>query len=372
MKIFYIAPEESIHAECWMRYFADAGHEIHLITSDAPSINIGNIRLNILKRFGPHSPIISHLVNSVAKEFQFRRLIRTLKPDIIHAHYIRRATLLAAASGFHPFVVTVWGSDILVAPKESKISRFIVKYVLKKADLITCGGEHIKKPLQELGANSQKIRTVYFGADTRKFNPGQKDDKLRERLRIFDSPTIISLRNLELLYDIESLIVAIPQVLKKVPTAKFVIAGEGSEKAKLKELAKSLKISDSVRFVGWVPNSELPRYIVSADIYVSTALSDGGLALSTTEAMASELPVIITDFGDNRRWVKDGVNGFIIPLRDPEALAAKIIYLLQNEAVRRKFGQINREIIEERYNWKKEMGKMEKLYREVINRYKKG
>ena len=128
MKIFYIAPSKSIHAERWMRYFADAGHEVHLITSDAPQINIKNIKVEMLKRFGPHSPIISHLVNFVAKEFQFRKLIRTLKPDIIHAHYIMRATLLGAASGFHPFVVTVWGSDILVAPKESKISRFIVKY----------------------------------------------------------------------------------------------------------------------------------------------------------------------------------------------------------------------------------------------------
>ena len=86
--------------------------------------------------------------------------------------------------------------------------------------------------------------------------------------------------------------------------------------------------------------------------------------------MASELPVIITDFGDNRRWVKDGINGFIIPLRNPQALATKIIYLLQNEEERKKFGKINRQIIEEKNNWEKEMGKMEKLYQEVIKKYK--
>jgi len=372
MKIFYIVPLESIHAERWMRYFADAGHDIHLITSDKPSQIIKNVKVNPLKRFGPHFPIISHLVNSIAKEFQFRKLIRTLKPDIIHAHYIMRATLLGAVSGFHPFVVTVWGSDILIAPKESKISRYIAKYVLRKADLITCDAEHIKKPLVELGANPQKIKIIYFGTDTRKFSPGKRDNKLREKLGILDSPAIISLRNLQPLYDIKSLIIAIPQVLKKIPTAKFIIAGKGSEETKLKALAKSLKILESIRFVGWIPNNELPQYIASADIYVSTSLSDAGLAASTAEAMASELPVIITDFGDNRKWVKDGINGFIIPLRDPEVLAQKIIYLLQNESERKKLGKANRQIIEEKNNWEKEMGKMEKLYQELIKKHKSG
>ena len=372
MKIFYIVPLESIHAERWMRYFADAGHDIHLITSDKPSQIIKNVKVNPLKRFGPHFPIISHLVNSIAKEFQFRKLIRTLKPDIIHAHYIMRATLLGAVSGFHPFVVTVWGSDILIAPKESKISRYIAKYVLRKADLITCDGENVKKAMIKLGVNSSKIKIIYFGVDTEKFIRGPKDEELKNKLEISDSPIIISLRRLEPLYDVETLIRCIPFVFKEVPQAKFIIAGKGSEETKLKALAKSLKILESIRFVGWIPHNELPQYIASADIYVSTALSDAGLAVSTAEAMASELPVIITDFGDNRKWVKDGINGFIIPLRDPEVLAQKIIYLLQNESERKKLGKANRQIIEEKNNWEKEMGKMEKLYQELIKKHKSG
>jgi len=366
MKIFYIVPLESIHAERWMRYFADAGHDIHLITSDKPSQIIKNVKVNPLKRFGPHFPIISHLVNSIAKEFQFRKLIRTLKPDIIHAHYIMRATLLGAVSGFHPFVVTVWGSDILIAPKESKISRYIAKYVLRKADLITCDGENVKKAMIKLGVNSSKIKIIYFGVDTEKFIRGPKDEELKNKLEISDSPIIISLRRLEPLYDVETLIRCIPFVFKEVPQAKFIIAGKGSEETKLKALAKSLKILESIRFVGWIPHNELPQYIASADIYVSTALSDAGLAVSTAEAMASELPVIITDFGDNRKWVKDGINGFIIPLRDPEVLAQKIIYLLQNESERKKLGKANRQIIEEKNNWEKEMSKMKNIYKRLI------
>ena len=87
--------------------------------------------------------------------------------------------------------------------------------------------------------------------------------------------------------------------------------------------------------------------------------------------MACGLPVVITDYGNNREWVEDGINGFVVPLRNPEALASKIIYLLHNEEKRGKFGQANRQTIEQRMNQEKEMGRMEKLYNELIERYKR-
>ena len=86
--------------------------------------------------------------------------------------------------------------------------------------------------------------------------------------------------------------------------------------------------------------------------------------------MACGLPVVITDFGDNSKWVEDGVNGFVVPLKDPKALAEKIIYLLKNEDERMKFGGRNRKIVEERSNYYTEMKKMEKIYEELIVKYK--
>jgi len=300
---------------------------------------------------------------------QFKRLVRNINPDIIHAHYITDTALLGAASGFHPFVVTVWGSDVLIAPHQSKVSKWIAKYVLKRADLITCDAEHIQEPLVELGADPRKINLILFAVDTRKFKPGEKNERLREELGILNSPTILSLRHLEPLYDIETLIASIPLVLEEIPEATFVLLGKGSQEAKLKGLSKSLGVSDSVRFVGQVPEDEVSKYLTSVDICVSTALSDSGPG-GIIEAMACELPVITTDFGDNRQWVEDGVNGFIIPLRSPQVLASRIVHLIRNPDIRQKFGQINRQIIEERNNWEKEMGKMEKLYEELIVRFK--
>jgi len=313
-----------------------------------------------------------HYIARYGSLLEITKLISKIQPEIIHAHYISHFGILAGLyswlSGFKPIVITTWGSDILVDAKGLK--KRLIRYALKKADCITCDAEHMVKALIELGADPQKIKLIYFGTDTIKFSPEQRSEKLRGELGILDSPAIISLRNLEPIYDVGSLIKAIPLVLGEVPEAKFIIAGRGSQEAELKRLAKSLGVSGSIRFVDWIPNDELPKCLASADIYVSTSLSDAGLAASTAEAMACGLPVVITDFGDNRKWVEDGVNGFIVPLKDPKALAETIIYLLKHEDIRKEFGMRNRRIIEERNNYYKEMEKMENIYIELIERYK--
>lgn len=374
MKICYIAPivPGPEHTQRWVRYFADRGHEVHLILSSDKLSDVGleDVQSHVLKRFGPRIRIVNYLINSIPLLIQFKRLVKDINPDIIHVHQISDLTLLGAVDGFHPFIVTPWGSDVLIAPKESNMSRRIVKYVLKKADLITCDAEHIKEPLVELGARSQKIRLIYFGVNTRKFKPGPKDNRLMNELGILDAPIIISSRRLDSDCDIESMIAAMPMVLKEVPEAKFVIVGQGSQEIELKELTKSQGVWNSVKFVGWIPNDELPHYLTSADIFVSTALSDAGLAASTAEAMACGLPVIVTDFGDNKKWVEDGINGFIIPLKYPKSLAEKIIYLLKSKDVRMEFGIRNRKIIEEKNDYYKEMEKMENIYKELIEEYK--
>ncbi|MDP2729873.1 MAG: glycosyltransferase family 4 protein [Dehalococcoidales bacterium] len=364
MKICYVAPP-GVHTSRWLSYFADKGHDVHLITSLEPSDNIDNVKLHLLKRIGPRLRVINYLINSVPMLLQFKSLIKSIEPDILHAHYIMETSLLAALGGFHPFIVTTWGSDVLIAPRKSRMSGWVAKFVLKRADLVTCDAEHIKEPLTGLGADPRKIKLIYFGTDTEKFKPMPKDERLAKELGTPGSPTIISLRRFEPIYNVETLIRAVPLVLGEVPEAKFLLVERGSQQEMLKGLAESLGVSSRVIFTGLVPPDELPRYLNLADIYVSTSLSDAGLASSTAEAMACGLPVVITDFGDNGKWVQDGVNGFIIPQKAPQELASKIIALIKDEEMRKRFGKKNRGIITERSDWQKEMAKMGRLYEEL-------
>ncbi len=115
MKICYLASPD-VHTNRWVKYFADRGHEVHMVASAKPSGNpVDNVKLHLLKRFGPPIRILNYPINSVSLMLQFKRLIRNLNPDVIHAHSINDIALLGAASGFHPFVVTAWGSDVLIA-----------------------------------------------------------------------------------------------------------------------------------------------------------------------------------------------------------------------------------------------------------------
>lgn len=353
MKLCFLAGANSTHSKRWIAYFADRGHEIHWI-SFTPSTegDIENVKLYLIKK------------NLLFNAIYIKRLIKKIDPDILHAHYAGVNGVIGAFSGFHPFVLTAWGSDVLITAK-SKMKGPLVKFALNKADLITCDAEHMRDAMDRIGVDFQKIKLVYFGVETQKFNPGTRSEKIRSKLGISNSPAIISLRNFEPVYNVESLIQSIPQVLKEIPEAKFMIAGRGSQESEFKKLAKSLGCLESIRFVGWISNDELPQYLASMDIYVSTSLSDAGLAASTAEAMACELPVIITDSGENKKWVKDGENGFIVSTKSPNALTEKIIYLLKNEDVRLKFGKFNRKIIEERNSYQKEMAKMETLYKEL-------
>jgi len=360
MKICFLAGANSIHSYRWIKFFADKGYEVHWI-SLVPNI-FGNIKGVEFYRFRefPAKPL-DILFNAIP----VRKLIRKINPDILHAHYAGVNGVLGALSGFHPFVLTAWGSDILIVSKNRLVKLFI-KFALKKADLITCDAEHMKEAMIELGADSSKIKIVYFGVDIRKFSPGLRDEKLIEKLKIQNCPAIISLRNFDPIYNLETLIKSIPLVLKEVPEAKFIIAGRGPEEEKLKNFAKNLKVLESIRFVGWISNEELPAYLRTVDIYVSTSLSDAGIASSTTEAMACGLPVVITNAGENDKWIDDGENGFLVGAKNPRALAEKMVVLLRNRILREKFGAEARETVMEKNDYYREMEKMEKIYQNLI------
>lgn len=360
MKICYLAGANSIHSYRWIKYFSEKGHDIYWISLTPLTVGdkIKNVDMTEIKEF----PI--KIFSIATSMFKVRELIKNNRPDILHAHYAGTYGLLGAMSQFHPFIVTAWGSDVLLAGNRF-LKRPVIKYTLDKADLITCDAEHMKKAIIKLGGSEEKINIIYFGTDIRRFNPDTKCEKLRRRLGVLDAPIVISMRSLEPIYNVETFIQSIPGVLEEIPDAKFVVVGSGSQENNLKKLAESQGVARSTFFAGRISGDEIPNYLKSSDVYVSTSLSDAGLAASTAEAMSSGLPVIVTETGENRLWVKEGENGFIISVRNHEILAEKIIYLLKNKEQRETFGKVSRKIIEEKNNYYVEMDKMDRIYKEL-------
>jgi glycosyltransferase involved in cell wall biosynthesis len=176
-----------------------------------------------------------------------------MHPDIINAHNAGSTQTLAASfSGVHPFVVTTLGSDILIDTK-TWVKRQLIKHVLRKADVITFEGRTVEDTLLKMGINRKKLEYVCFGTDTEKFCPVKRP--------MNPNQIVITLRCGKPIYDIETLKNAEPLVLRECPHTSFIY------------------LSD-------VPHDNVPIFLTHADVYVSTSLSDSGLASSTAEAMA--------------------------------------------------------------------------------------
>lgn len=153
MKLCFIAGADSVHSVKWIRYFADKGHEVHWV-SLTPSTegNAGKVKLYLIKGVLPGK---LNPLNLLFYAIRIRRLIAKIRPDIVHAHYAGVSGVMAVASGFHPFVLTVWGSDVLLAAK-SKVKGPFVRFVLDKADAITCDAYHMRDAMIKLRVDPQK------------------------------------------------------------------------------------------------------------------------------------------------------------------------------------------------------------------------
>lgn len=365
MNICFLANAKSIHTQRWVDYFATEGWCVHLITWRIPD-----------EHWEIHPNIIIHKV-VFPPHYLFRYcclveiifLMRKIHPDIIHAHYLGHFGIIAGIYSyllnFRPLVLTVWGSDILQDVKGLK--KLFIKFALERADLVTCDGENSRDAICNLDINPEKIKIIYHGVDTNLFNKYRKNKNLiKDLFGQDDVPVVISARSLNQRGNLETLIKAIPLVLKQNPNVRFIIAGDGPQKKHLEKMVISLSVKDSIKFVGHVLHDKLPEYLASSDVYVSTSLLDGGIAVATLDAMASEVAVITTNVADNGKWIVDGKNGFVVPVKSPEIVSEKILYLLEHPEVRKTFGQRSRDLILEKQEYRMNMDKMNIYYKRFI------
>jgi glycosyltransferase involved in cell wall biosynthesis len=215
--------------------------------------------------------------------------------------------------------------------------------------------------MEELGIDGTTISTFPMGIEENFLNEGMK----RERRSNGQSLTILSNRNLLPPYNVSLLVRAIPHVLHEEPGAKFLIAGNGSEKGQLEREAVALKVNPSVQFLGRVPHERMADLLAQADVYVSTSLHDG-TSVSLLEAMAAGTFPVVTDIPANREWIKDGQNGFLVSTRDEKLLARKIVDALRNRELLQKSRASNFAVVKESALWASVIKRTKEFYSEIL------
>jgi glycosyltransferase involved in cell wall biosynthesis len=355
-----------MHTIRWIQYFAQKGHQIHLISSK--ELMPGSLDNVTFYRISPviqtRVKFIAYFINTFTNIVKSRKLIRTIKPDIVHAHYLTDYGLLGYFVHPRVYIVTIWGTDILIMPNTSFWLKKMAKFILNSANLITCDSDAVKNECLKYCNCPEKIEVIQWGIDVTKFHV-QKQDRMNPP-RI----TVLSTRSAEPNYNIDSIVQSIPFVREKFPDVRFIVKfSVGTQTSEIRKLADSLHVTKNLEIINkFIDYNEFPELLNSADIFISVPSSDSS-SVSLHEAMACGLPVIVSDIPANHEWITDGWNGFIVPVRNPEKLAESVIQLIEKPDLMQIFGERNAQIIRERADREHHMAHMENLYQHLIEKY---
>ena len=370
MKLLLLSKVNSVHTQRWANALSERGIEVlvfgleGLKSKENPyrsEITIKTAGIDEQKQGG-----FKEKLNYLKALPLLKSTIKEFKPDILHAHYASSYGLLGALTGFHPFVISLWGSDIFDFPKKSFLNALIIKHNLKRADLITSTSMTMAK--EGAKYTSKKIEVVPFGVDLEVFKP-------LEVKRAFPGTSIVigTVKSLERKYGIDTLILAFALLKRKFEKddLKLIIVGDGPEKDNLKRLTKDLNIEDFVTFTGFVPHKDLPGYINMMDIFVLLSRVEESFGVVVVEAMACEKPVVVSRKGGLPEVVEDGVTGFVVPAENPEAAASALETLILNKDLRSSMGKRGRERVKRLYDWKENVNRMVELYEELLKQKSK-
>lgn len=247
-------------------------------------------------------------------------------------------------------VVSLLGSDMMKA-RSSLFYRFITKLAFSAADAITSVSKRMVEEAKDLGALSSKLFFIPYGT---------LDDFLNITRNLPQKPyKLLYIGNLIPLKNVDVVIKAV-SMLPSYFT--LTIVGDGPMRGELEELTKKLQIEDRVHFVGRVPHKKIPEFLSNAHTLLLVSSSEGRPNV-VLEALASGLPVIVSDIPGNRELVEDGKNGILVPVRSSEKLKEGILKLFEDINIWKEFSKRGREFVKkEGLTWSSTAKKHVKLF----------
>ncbi len=258
-------------------------------------------------------------------KFALTTFFRNFKPDIVHCHLENVAFHTSRSiAGKVPIVQTIH-SVVIYHPYVQKF------YLLEKLAANVAISRKVYTIISELLGPRARIYTIYNGIPVSNF--------LRKRTINEDVRNIVAIGRLEKEKDYPNLLSAVSMLKKRLlangmPLINVNIVGSGSLENDLKNLTSKMGLSDIVNFLGI--RNDIPELLMNNDIYVMASEWEG-LSISLIEALASGIPIVATNAGSNSEIVDNGVNGIIVPTKNPEALSEAIYSLILDQELRRRF-----------------------------------
>jgi glycosyltransferase involved in cell wall biosynthesis len=198
------------------------------------------------------------------------------------------------------------------------------------------------------GCPADRIRVIPNGIDTARFQPKQPNESLQQKFGLTpETPVVGIVAALRPEKNHELLLRAAALVHERVPTAKYLIVGDGPRRASLEKLTEELSLSDAVRFLG--TRRDVPEMMALFQVLALTSHMEAN-PVCLLEAMACEKPVVATDVGSISETVSDGQTGYLVPPGDVATLADRLVALLEDRQLAAAMGRSGREKVLARWS----------------------
>ncbi len=298
----------------------------------------------------------------------FSKIIKQKNIKLLHAHFGPDGVYALKLKQKHslPLIISFYGHDLTRLPKFVLYPPawfnywFYFRELQINGDLFIVNCDFLSRKIIERGFPYQKVKTHYLGINI------NYDSNLEDKEKI-----LLTVARLVEKKGTLYLIKAMTKIVSKDKEIKLYIVGDGILRKSLENLATKLNLKNNVIFLGWLSREEVIKLIKKSIIFVlpSITAKDGdceGLPTVILEAMAYGLPVVSTYHAGIPEAVINNETGFLVPERDYKELADKLIVLISDRRLREKMGKRAREVVQEKFNIEKQIGKLEKIYKEFI------
>jgi phosphatidylinositol alpha-1,6-mannosyltransferase len=290
----------------------------------------------------------------------FRQLHRLIRRHELTACWI---TAMAPFGLYAPLVRAAGARRLIASSHGQELgwvralpTRLAMRGMTRAIDTLTYLNDATLRELRPVVTGRTRLVQLSGGVDCSRFSPDVDGGSVRDRYGLDGGPLVISVSRLVRRKGHDVLLRAWREVVRHRPRARLMVVGDGPMRRRLAEEA-ALEFPDSVVFTGPVPADELPGYYATADIFVLPCRDDRhelqteGLGLSTLEAAASGLPVVVGRSGGSEESVRDGRTGFVIDARDPGPVADALLRLISQPELARAMGAAGRRWAVRDWTW---------------------
>jgi glycosyltransferase involved in cell wall biosynthesis len=283
-----------------------------------------------------------------------REVVGISAPDLVVAGPIQSGAWVMARAGARPLVAMSWGSDLLVDARSSAQLERVTRYTLGQAAGLLGDCRAVREAARSFAPfDDNQVCLIPWGLEhPMKWAERTNRQTLRQRLGWMDCTILLSVRSWEPVYGIEVLVRAFARVSRTRPELKLLLLGDGSLATRIHGLIHEEGLESRIYAPGRVAQAELSPYYQAADLYVSSALSDG-TSVSLLEAMAHRLPVLAAGAHGNLEWIEPGRSGWLHQPGDVTSLAAALHEALNQTAKFESMGAWNQRVVATRADWDK-------------------